>query len=450
MLLNPNSEIEYLADGRVRTKVFVDLYLMQQAYENINNYYKNNLEIPGFRKGGNVPESFIVNAVGKDVYYLAVLEEILKMTLKDAFDKLGDRVLADTERVETPTKEMVEAVVNKQPMTFAVCADLLPEVKWKTPYSDMVVKVNLSENEVSDEEQVEQIIETFRSENAALKMAGERAVKKEDICVVQGTALRKDNGEPAMNVPDTPFKVDLNSSSLPNFVENLVGMQLNEQKQFEIHLPEDWEDQSLRGVTVVFDLKVNEVFEKDLPALNDSYASRLVPNAKTLKEAREYLMQQVQSGKESTKENLFQNAMTEAIAENLDLTVPESLIQNIGREEYGKQLMELQAQGVLSPNMMEKLTADKLVQDYITKERSTFEMLARASIGIAEIISKENLALSDEELEQEVSAAKIQIQQENEEEVDVDMERLQSVIKERCEAKLVFEWIKNNATVEYV
>merc|ERR1712157_157861 len=93
---------------------------------------------------------------------------------------------------------------------------------------------------------------------------------------------------------------------------------------------------------------VNEIFEKKLPEVTDAFAS-------------------------------------ESIAQAVDIAVPESLIQSIGREQYEQRLMEIQQQGQLSPEMVNKLTAPKLVNDYINKERDNFVMLARANIGVEEI-----------------------------------------------------------------
>ena len=181
VLLNPDGEVETLDNGRVRTKVYIDMFIMDKAYDSINAYYRNNLDIPGFRKGGNIPESMLMSSVGKEQYFLAVLEEIFKVTLEGAFAKLGDRVLADTETIETPTEEMVKALVTRQPFKYSVSADVLPEVKWSTPYAEMKVKVDTSSYSQPTDEKVEEIIDGFRKEQAQLSIAVGRKVQ---VCIV--------------------------------------------------------------------------------------------------------------------------------------------------------------------------------------------------------------------------------------------------------------------------
>merc|ERR1711907_768100 len=147
----------------------------------------------------------------------------------------------------------------------------------------------------------------------------------------------------------------------------LEKLQVGGEAEFDVTIPQDWQDEAVRGLEVSFKVKVNEIFERKLPDLDDAFASQIIPGCGSMKECREFLLQNIQGGKE------------------------EAMVTNIGREEYGKRLMEIQQQGQLSPDMVQKLTSENLVQDYINKERGTFEMLAKASIGVAEIQQKENL-----------------------------------------------------------
>jgi len=447
VLLNPEGQVETLENGRVRIKVFIDMFIMDKAYDSINAYYRNNLDVPGFRKGSNIPESMIMSSVGKEQYFLAVLEEIFKVTLEGAFAKLGDRVLADTETIETPTEEMVKALVTRTPFHYQVSADVLPEVKWSTPYSEMKVTVDTSSYSQPDEEKVEEIIDSFRKEQAQLQIAVGRNVKRGDMCVVVASCVRKDNGEPALGVPEGPFRYDTEVSSLPNFVENLETLGVGDETEFSVTIPEDWADEAVRGLEVDFKVKVNEIFERKMPALDDDFASVIIPNCPSLKECREFLLKNIQEGKEEQKMQALQNAVTEAIAKSLDMRIPESMITNVGREEYGKRLMEIQQQGQLSPDMVQKLASEKLVRDYIEKERDTFVLLAKASIGLAEIQQKENLLVTEEQLQDELGTIQQELEAGGE---NPDAEGIRNMIKERLEAKLVFQWVTENCEVEYV
>jgi len=450
VLLNPDSGIEYLPNGRARTKVFVDLLTIEQAYRTLNDHYRTTVEIPGFRKGAAVPENVIIGAVGKDLYYLAVLEEVLKLTVSSAFDQLGNRVIDGTETIETETKEMVDSLRNRQPWSFAVSADILPEVKWKVPFKDVKVVVKTSDiGKVADEDKVEELIETFRKEQASLQIPESGTVQRGSLLVLEAQAVRKDTGEPALNVPRGPFKVDTDQSMIPNFVENIEGLGINEEKEFDIKMPDKWEDTSVQGATVHFTVKISEIFERKLPDLDDTIAAQISPGATTLKEARATLLERVRASNEEDKKNAYENAMTESIAGNLDCEVPVALVNEIGREQYGQQLMQLQAQGTLSDQMMQKLTAENLVLDFIEKERSTFEMLAKASIGIGELYRTEVTPISEEELQSEIEEVRQSFMASGQKPEDIDEDKLKSIIKERSEAKRVFEWVEKSATIEY-
>ena len=245
-------------------------------------------------------------------------------------------------------------------------------------------------------------------------------------------------------------RYDTDVSSLPNFVEELEKLEVGASSEFEVEIPQDWADEKVRGWTVVFNVKVNEIFEKKLPDLTDEFAAQIIPTAKTIKEAREFLLENIAGGKEEAKLQALQNAVTESIADCLDIAIPESMVRNIGREEYGKKLMELQAQGTLSPEMIQKFTSEKIVSDYIEKERGTFEMLAKASVGIAEILKLEKLVLSQEAFEEELDKIRAQYAQESPGQELEEDEQITQAVRERSETKLVFDWIQENCSVEYV
>merc|ERR1712199_21980 len=90
---------------------------------------------------------------------------------------------------------------------------------------------------------------------------------------------------------------------------------------------------------------------------------------------------------------------------------------------------------------------ENLVQDYINKERGTFEMLAKASIGVAEIQKLENIAVSDEQLNDEVNTIQKELEQQGE---NPDADGIKQMIKERLESQMVFEWLEKHCEVEYV
>jgi len=449
VLLNPKAKVEKLENGRVRTEVFVDAVAIKQAYNTLNNYYRGQVNIPGFRKGAPIPENILQDHVGKEQYYLAVLEEILKGTLENAFNALGDNILDGSESVETPTADMVKHVVSKTPFAFWVGGEVMPEIKWTKPYTELELEIDVSAVEKPADEKVEELIEGFRKENASMQPVIDRKVQRGDVVILEATAVDKSTGEAVLNVPDTPFKIDTDASNLPNFVENLSKLGLGEESDFEIVVPDDWEDQTVRGVTVSFHAKVVEIFGKKLPELDDALARQMNMGVSSLAEVRAMLLEQVEAGTAQEREKVEQNAITEGIASLVECNVPEFMVTEHGREGYSQKLMEMQAQGVLSPAMIQKLTSEKLVNDFIAKERDTFEMLSRASLGIQDITKRENLSANTKEINDELELAVNQYRAQGASEEEIDQERITAAITERFEAKAVFDWLKENAKITF-
>merc|ERR1711907_395703 len=119
---------------------------------------------------------------------------------------------------------------------------------------------------------------------------------------------------------------------------------------------------------------------------------------------------------------------TEGIASLVECNVPEFMVPEHGREGYSQKLMEMQAQGVLSPAMIQKLTSEKLVKDFTKRE---------------------NLSANTKEINDELELAVNQYRAQGASEEEIDQERITAAITERFEAKAVFDWLKENAKITF-
>merc|ERR1711907_750440 len=99
----------------------------------------------------------------------------------------------------------------------------------------------------------------------------------------------------------------------------LEKLQVGGEAEFDVTIPQDWQDEAVRGLEVSFKVKVNEIFERKLPDLDDAFASQIIPGGGSMKECREFPLQNIQGGKEEAKQQALQNAVTESIAESIDI-----------------------------------------------------------------------------------------------------------------------------------
>ena len=95
---------------------------------------------------------------------------------------------------------------------------------------------------------------------------------------------------------------------------SFIKLQVGGEAEFDVTIPQDWQDEAVRGLEVSFKVKVNEIFERKLPDLDDAFASQIIPGCGSMKECREFLLQNIQGGKEEAKqqalasvEHAFQN-----------------------------------------------------------------------------------------------------------------------------------------------
>ena len=79
------------------------------------------------------------------------------------------------------------------------------------------------------------------------------------------------------------------SDNLPQLTKELIGLSLDEEKEFTIDYPEDWKVKQLAGKKIHYQVKLNEIKEKHLPPIDDNLAKDL-GEFSTLSELKEKII----------------------------------------------------------------------------------------------------------------------------------------------------------------
>ena len=266
-------QVEKLEGNMAKLTIEASAEDFEQAIEKAYQKEKNKISVPGFRKG-KVPRQMIEKMYGKEVFY----EEAANFVIPSAYAKAIDE--CEEEIVSQPTIDVVQAEAGK-PFIFTAEVALKPEVKLGT-YKG--VKVEKTDVTVTDED-VEAKLNQERENNARTITVEDRAVKDGDMTVidfegfVDGVAFEGGKGE---NYPLTIGS----GSFIPGFEEQLVGAELNKKVEVNVTFPEDYHAEELAGKPAVFKCTVKEIKEKELPELDDEFASE-VSEFDTLAEYKE-------------------------------------------------------------------------------------------------------------------------------------------------------------------
>ena len=277
------------------------------------NKDKNKISIPGFRKG-KAPRKMIEQMYGAEVFY----EDAANAIIPEAYATAAEE--SKLEIVSQPKISVVQLEKGK-PFIFAAEVAVKPEVELGT-YKG--VEVEKADTEVTDAD-VEEELKKVQEQNSRTVTVEDRAVKDGDMTVidfegfVDGVAFEGGKGE---NYPLTIGS----HSFIDNFEEQLIGMNIGEEKEINVTFPEEYHAENLAGKDAVFKVKVKEIKKRELPELDDDFASE-VSEFDTMDEFRADVRKKLEEAAENKAKVETENAVIDKVIENAEFDLPDAMVE---------------------------------------------------------------------------------------------------------------------------
>ena len=367
-------QVEKLEKNMAKLTIEVSAEELEKAIEGAYQKNKNKISIPGFRKG-KAPRKMIEQMYGKSVFY----EDAANALIPDAYDKALEE--CEEQIVSSPKIDVTQLEAGK-PFIFTAEVALKPEVtlgKYKG------VKVDKIDVKVSDED-IDAEINRERESNARTISVEDRAVKDGDMTVidfegfVDGVAFEGGKGE---NYPLTIGS----GSFIPGFEEALVGAELNKETEVNVTFPEDYHATELAGKPAVFKCTVKEIKEKQLPDLDDEFASE-VSDFDTMAEYREDVQKKLTSKKEEEAKIAKEEAVLDAVIADAQMEIPDAML-----ETQQRQLLENFAQRIQSRLVLEAVAAAEKMEateeDFEAEVKSMAEAYQMEADKVKELLGEQ-------------------------------------------------------------
>lgn len=379
-------QVEKLEKNMAKLTIEVGADELDKAIESAYRKQKGKISIPGFRKG-KVPRQIVEKMYGKEIFY----EDAANMLIQDAYAKALDECEEDI--VSSPKIDVTQIEAGK-PFIFTAEVALKPEVKLGK-YKG--VKVEKADTVVTDEE-VNEVIEKERENNARNIAVEDRAVQDGDMTVldfegfVNGVAFEGGKGE---NYPLTIGS----GAFIPGFEEQLVGVEIGKEVEVNVTFPEDYQAEDLRGKAAVFKCTVKEIKEKELPELDDEFASE-VSEFETLAEYKEDVKKNLEEKKaKEAKENKEREAV-EAVIDLSEMDIPEAMIETQQKQMVDEFAQRITMQG-LSMEQYFQFTGTSY-QQMIENVKPQAEKRIQSRLVLEAIAAAEKIEVSDEEFDKEI------------------------------------------------
>lgn len=358
---------EKTENNQATLQLEIELAEIEAASEKAYRRLVPRLNIPGFRKG-KAPRSIVEQQIGKD----SLVEE----ALEDLIPELLDEALKARSMQAVGAPEI--KIVNREPITVEAVIPLMPTVKCG---DYKAIRVEREAVEVKDEN-VDQSIKAIQEQQATL-VAVERPVQYGDVVAIDIDGVSE--GKPVLSRKGTMYEVVEGSPvPVPGFAENLVGLAKEGAKEFTIGFPAEHEIKELAGKQFTFTVKVNEVQEKKVPALDETFAKSV--GQETVEAFKTYVKDQLVARAKEANQRAYERKVLDAAVAVCEVSYPASIVERDldnqlheeslqfkdgvkGMEAYLKNMNKTleQHREDLRPNTVKRLL-DDLVIDKLAEE----------------------------------------------------------------------------------
>lgn len=380
-------QVEKLEHNMAKLTVEVAAEDVEKALQAAYLKQRKQINIPGFRKG-KVPRQMIEKMYGPEVFY----DEAANNMIPDAYAKAYDE--SELDIVSQPKIEVVQMEKGK-PFIFTAEVATKPEV---TLGDYKGLKVDKVSTRVTQKE-VDEEIEKERERNARTIEVTDRAVQDKDEVTldfegfVDGVAFEGGKGE------DYPLTIG-SGSFIPGFEEQLIGAEIDKEVEVNVTFPKEYHSEELAGKDATFKCTVHTIKAKELPELDDEFASE-VSECETMDAYRAEVKKNIKERKERTGKEKKENQAVDQAIENAQMDIPEAMIEFQVRQMADDFARRIQQQGLTVEQYFQftGMTAEKMLEEM----RPQAEKSIKTRLVLEAIVKAENIEVSDERVKEELT-----------------------------------------------
>lgn len=422
-------QVEKLEHNMAKLTIEVPAEELEKALETAYQKNKNKISVPGFRKG-KVPRNMIEKMYGPAIFYEDAANELIPNAYEKALDECEEEI------VSAPKIDVTQIEKGKD-FIFTAEVAVKPEVtlgKYKG------IKVDEADLAVTEEE-INAQIEKERENSARTISVEDRPVKDGDITTldfegfVDGVAFEGGKG--------TDYPLTIGSGSfIPGFEEQLIGAELNKEVEVNVTFPEDYHAKDLAGKPATFKCKIKDIKEKELPELDDEFASE-VSAFDTMAEYKEDVKKSLEMKKADAAKIAKEEAVIDAVIEDAKMDIPDAMVETEQRQIIEEFSQRMRMQGLTMEQYMQftGMTPQALMDQ--TKPQALKRIQSRL---VLEAVAKaEDLKASEEDYAAEIKDMSEKYQMEEDKIKEMLGEKGKKQVEEDLAIRKAVDFLVDNA-----
>jgi len=419
--------------SRVALEVAIPGSRSQASYDAALEKLSRTVKLPGFRKG-RVPRPVLLQQIGPLRIRATALEDLVEGACRDALEIEKVAALGRPE-----LSEGFEVVLERfQPgsdLTITLELDVEPSPSLKKTKG---LKAE-AETIVYDPARVDELLDQSRKQLATLVPVEDRPAASGDVAVLSFSGVYADTDEAISGGSSDAMEVELEEGRMiPGFVEGVIGMAVGDTRTVDCQFPESYPQEDAAGRKARFEISLKELKTRELPALDDAFAQQ-ASDKQTLAELREELKTRLKDDAERRAKAARHDALLGALVEELEVELPETLIQQEIRNLIEQTAGQIAQQGM----DVKKLFTPDLVRSLMDTSRPEAEQRLRRSLALQALAKAEAIEVAEAELEAKVKEVSRGISQQG----NIDPQRLRQVVGGDLLQEKLLDWLESNSTI---
>tara|TARA_Y100001968_G_scaffold242752_1_gene226445 strand:- start:3655 stop:5037 length:1383 start_codon:yes stop_codon:yes gene_type:complete len=431
------SKLKVTTDPRPNSRMAFELEVPAErckaSYDAALSRLSKTANLPGFRKG-KVPKAVLLQQLGATRIKASALENLLQKVWEEALDEKKIEPLCEPD-IKNGFESLLENFNPGENLSIIFETDINPSPTLKKT-KGLIAE---SEKVEYDPKKIDELIEQSRKQLATLVPVENRAAKKGDVAVVNFQGTYADDGSKIEGGSGEAMDIELEKGRMiPGFIEGVIGMSINDEKTLKCEFPEDYHQKDSKGRKANFQVTLKDIKTRELPALDDEFAKQ-ASEKETMAELRNDLEKRLKEDAESNHKKNRQESLVKALVKELEVDLPKTLIDLEVRNLVEQTARNFAQQGVDVKSMF----TNEIVESLMKSSRNEAEENLRRTFALQALATKEEIKISDSELQQKLSSVKEELGNDKK----IDEIKLKQVISDDLLEEKLLLWLEDNNTV---
>ncbi len=420
--------------SRLAVEVVIPADRCQATYDEALTNLSRSLKLPGFRKG-KVPKAVLIQQVGLIRIKATALEKLVDKSWKEAIKEESIEALCEPELSEN-FEALLEKFSPNEDLTINLETDVAPKPKLKVTEGLTAEIETIS----FDKSKIDELIEQSRKELATLIPIDNRGAELGDIAVISFKGTYKDDGQEIEGGSSESMDLDLEKGRMiEGFIEGIIGMNAGEEKKVICKFPEDYPNENARGRDACFEINLKELKSRELPVLDDSFAKQ-ASDKENMEELRLDLEKRLKADVQRRDKNNRQEALLKALINELEVEIPETLIQEEIRFLIEQTASKFAEQGMDVKSMF----TPELVKSLMESSREEAEENVKKALALKALADDKQIKPTEEEIDKKFDEIKGQFAKNK----NLNSQKLRQAVIDDLQQNQLLEWLESNSIIK--